>query len=48
MDLDAVLDPVLGKSTIKRGRTLVMKVGDAEVEYDPNFRCGAKGADAGS
>jgi dynein heavy chain len=37
-DLDAVLDPVLGKRTVKRGRALVMKVGDAEVEFDPNFR----------
>jgi hypothetical protein len=38
VDLDAVLDPVLGKRTVKRGRALVMKVGDAEVEYDPGFR----------
>ncbi|GBF97683.1 flagellar outer dynein arm heavy chain beta [Raphidocelis subcapitata] len=38
VDLDAVLDPVLGKRTVKRGRALVMKVGDAEVECDPNFR----------
>jgi dynein heavy chain len=37
-ELDAVLDPVLGKATVKRGRALVIKVGDAEVEYSPNFR----------
>jgi hypothetical protein len=33
-----VLDPVLGKQTIRRGRALVMKIGDAEVEYDSRFR----------
>ena len=37
-ELDAVLDPVLGKRTVKRGRALVMKVGDAEVECSPSFR----------
>ena len=40
-ELDAVLDPVLGKATVKRGRALVMKIGDAEVEYDANFRWAA-------
>jgi len=38
VDLDAVLDPVLGKRTVKRGRAMVMKIGEAEVEYDPSFR----------
>jgi dynein heavy chain len=33
-----VLDPVLGKSTVKRGRAVIMKIGDAEVEVDPRFR----------
>ena len=37
-DIDAVLDPVIGKLTFRRGRNLILKVGDAEVEYDPNFR----------
>ena len=37
-DIDAVLDPVLARQTIKRGRNLVMKLGDKEVSYDPNFR----------
>lgn len=37
-DIDAVLDPVLGKRTVKRGRNIIMKIGDAEVEYDPKFR----------
>ena len=43
MELDAVLDPVLAKRTIKRGRALVMKVGDTEVDYDPGFRWAARG-----
>jgi dynein heavy chain len=38
IEIDAVLDPVLGKSTVKRGRSIIMKIGDAEVEYDPKFR----------
>lgn len=38
-----MLDPVLGKLTVKRGRAMVMKIGEAEVEYDPNFRCAAAG-----
>jgi hypothetical protein len=33
-----VLDPVLGKRTVKRGRAMVMRIGDAEVEYDSQFR----------
>ena len=37
-DIDAVLDPVIGKQPIKRGRNLILKIGDAEVEYDQNFR----------
>lgn len=37
-DIDAVLDPVIGKVTIKRGRNIIMKIGDNEVEYDPKFR----------
>lgn len=37
-DIDAVLDPVVARQTIKRGRNLLMKLGDKEVTYDPNFR----------
>ena len=37
-DIDAVLDPVVARQTIKRGRNTVMKLGDKEVDYDPNFR----------
>ena len=38
-DIDAVLDPVIGKLVIKRGRATILKLGEAEVEYNPNFRC---------
>ena len=38
-DVDAVLDPVIGKLVIKRGRATILKLGEAEVEYNPNFRC---------
>ncbi|XP_071797739.1 dynein beta chain, ciliary isoform X1 [Asterias amurensis] len=34
--VDPVLDPVLGRNTIKKGRYI--KIGDKEVEYNPLFR----------
>ena len=34
--LDPVLDPLLGRNTIKKGRAI--KMGDKEVEYHPDFR----------
>ena len=37
-DIDAVLDPVLMRSVIRRGRAQVIKLGDKEVEYDPRFQ----------
>lgn len=37
-DIDAVLDSVVGKQTMKRGQNLVIKIGDSEVDYDRNFR----------
>lgn len=37
-DIDAVLDPVIGKHITRRGKGLFLKIGDNEVEYDPNFR----------
>ncbi len=36
VDIDAVLDPVVGKMTIKKGRNVIMKIGDAEVRLLPN------------
>ncbi|CAH2050780.1 unnamed protein product, partial [Iphiclides podalirius] len=34
--VDPVLDPLLGRNLIKKGRAI--KIGDKEVEYSPNFR----------
>lgn len=34
--IDAVLNPILGRETIKKGKYI--KMGDKEVEYDPNFK----------
>ena len=34
--VDPVLDPLLGRLTIKKGRYI--KIGDKEVEYHPQFR----------
>ena len=37
-DIDAVMDPVIGKQTIKRGKKLFLKLGDKEIEYNSKFR----------
>ena len=37
-EIDAVLDPVLMRSLIRRGRAILIKLGDKEVEFDPNFK----------
>lgn len=34
--VDAVLDPILGRHLIKKGKCI--KIGDKEVDYNPNFR----------
>jgi dynein heavy chain len=34
--VEAVLDPLLGRNTIKKGRAI--KLGDKEIEYHPDFR----------
>jgi len=34
--VDPVLDPIIGRNTIKKGRAV--KMGDKEVEYNPTFR----------
>merc|ERR1719482_2685567 len=38
LSIDAVLSPVIGRQTIKRGRNQVIKLGDKEVDYSPNFK----------
>jgi dynein heavy chain len=37
-ELDASLDPILSKSVYRKGRSLFLKIGDDDVEYDENFR----------
>lgn len=37
-ELDPVLDPVLLKQTFKQGGVLAIKLGDATIEYSPDFR----------
>ena len=37
-DIDATLDPVLSRAVYKKGRSMFIRVGDDEVEYDPNFQ----------
>jgi dynein heavy chain len=36
--VDPVLDPVLARAVIKKGRSLIIKLGDKEVDYDPKFQ----------
>eukprot|EP00884_Botryococcus_braunii_P010094 jgi/Botrbrau1/19086/Bobra.0077s0003.2 len=36
--IDAVLGPVITRSTFKKGRNLYVKIGDKDVEYHKNFR----------
>ncbi|KAL7754402.1 hypothetical protein RI367_000383 [Sorochytrium milnesiophthora] len=36
--IDPSLDPILNKSIIKRGGMLLIRLGDKEVEYNPEFR----------
>ena len=36
--VDAVLSPVITRSTIKRGNSRMIKLGDKEIKYSPNFK----------
>lgn len=36
--IEAVLAPVVGRQTIRRGRSQYIKLGDKEINYNPNFR----------
>ncbi|CAD7704939.1 unnamed protein product [Ostreobium quekettii] len=36
--IEAVLNPVITRSTFKKGRNMFVKLGDREVEYNKNFR----------
>merc|ERR1719506_1006514 len=38
-EIDAILDPVLSRAVIKRGRTAcIIKIGGEEIDYDPKFQ----------
>ena len=38
-EIDAILDPLLSRAVIKRGRSqFIIKIGGEEVEYDPKFK----------
>jgi dynein heavy chain len=37
-NFDSVIDPILGRNIIKRGRRNLILVGDREVEFNPKFR----------
>ncbi|KAI8904300.1 dynein heavy chain and region D6 of dynein motor-domain-containing protein [Gorgonomyces haynaldii] len=37
-EIDPSLDPILNKSVIKKGGMLIMKLGEKEIEYNPEFR----------
>jgi dynein heavy chain len=36
--IDAVLAPVIGRNTIKRGKTRYMKLGEKEIPLSPDFK----------
>eukprot|EP00820_Chromera_velia_P017919 Cvel_27114.t1-p1 / transcript=Cvel_27114.t1 / gene=Cvel_27114 / organism=Chromera_velia_CCMP2878 / gene_product=Dynein alpha chain, flagellar outer arm, putative / transcript_product=Dynein alpha chain, flagellar outer arm, putative / location=Cvel_scaffold3327:4083-17851(-) / protein_length=1557 / sequence_SO=supercontig / SO=protein_coding / is_pseudo=false len=36
--IDAVLQPVISRATIRRGRARYIKLGDKEISYSPNFK----------
>ena len=38
-DIEAVLDPVIGKRTFRRGNATLIRLGDAEVQVHAKFRC---------
>jgi dynein heavy chain len=37
-NIDPSLDPILNKSVVKKGGILTMKLGEKEIEYNPEFR----------
>jgi dynein heavy chain len=37
-EIDPILEPVLSKSLIKKGNNIMIKLGDKEVDYSPDFR----------
>lgn len=37
-ELDPSLEPVLAKAFVKRGNSVVIKLGDKEIDFNPDFR----------
>jgi len=37
-EIDAIMDPILGRNTIKKGRSLFMEINSQQVDYDPKFQ----------
>ena len=37
-NIDIVLDNIIGKKITTRGKAILVKIGDAEVEFNPHFR----------
>jgi dynein heavy chain len=37
-EIDPILEPVLSRSVIRKGRSMLIKIGGEEVDYDPKFQ----------
>ena len=37
-ELDPSLEPVLAKAFVKRGNAVLIKLGDKEIDFNPDFR----------
>ena len=37
-ELDPSLEPVLAKAFVKRGNAILIKLGDKEIDFNPDFR----------
>lgn len=37
-DIDAILDPLLSRAFVKKGKTFTVRLGAEDVELSPNFK----------
>ena len=37
-ELDPALEPVLSKAVTKKGNSMIMKLGEKELDYNPDFK----------
>ena len=37
-EIDPVLEPILAKAFIRRGSALLIKLGDKEIDFNPEFK----------